>query len=130
MITSIDYLQDVRGKNASFDVELSYTYLDWRIMDLIDYGKLEIEEVDEEQRLQLCFNILANGSSFLHLLAEARAEDQNDLIKAVRTSKGLFEIAKRHVDLLITGADDGCFFEIPVLPDIYGQTAMDLCMGL
>lgn len=44
-------------------------------MDLIDYGKLEIEEVDEEQRLQLCFNILANGSSFLHLLAEARAED-------------------------------------------------------
>ena len=99
-------------------------------MDLIDYGKLEIEEVDEEQRLQLCFNILANGSSFLHLLAEARAEDQNDLIKAVRTSRGLFEIAKKEVDLLITGADDGCYFEIPVLPDIYGQTAMDLCMGL
>lgn len=48
----------------------------------------------------------------------------------MRTSKGLFEIAKRHVDLLITGADDGCFFEIPVLPDIHGQTAMDLCMGL
>ena len=75
MITQVDFLQDIKGKNASFDVELSYTYLDWRIMDLIDYGKLEIEEVDEEQRLQLCFNILANGSSFLHLLAEARAED-------------------------------------------------------
>ena len=69
MINGIDYLQHLRDFDSSFDVELSYTLLDWRIMDLLDYAKLEIEDVAEKMRLQLCFNILPDGSSFLHRLA-------------------------------------------------------------
>ena len=59
------------------------------------------------------------------MLAEAKAEDESDQIKSFRTSKGLFEIAAKFVDLEITGADDGCTFEVPLLPDIYGRTALD-----
>ena len=93
IINGIDYLQHLRDFDSSFDVELSYTLLDWRIMDLLDYAKLEIEDVAEKMRLQLCFNILPDGSSFLHRLAQAKSEEQNDLIKAVITSKDLFRIA-------------------------------------
>ena len=46
------------------------------------------------------------------------------------TSKDLFRIAQKHNDLLITGAENGCTFEIPLLPDIYGKTAIDLCIGM
>ena len=69
MINGIDYLQHLRDFDSSFDVELSYTLLDWRIMDLLDYAKLEVEDVAEKIELQLCFNILPDGSSFLHRLA-------------------------------------------------------------
>ena len=34
--------------DASFDIEMTYTWLDWRIMDLLNYGNLEISDVDEE----------------------------------------------------------------------------------
>ena len=73
IINGIDYLQHLRDFDSSFDVELSYTLLDWRIMDLLDYAKLEIEDVAEKMRLQLCFNILPDGSSFLHRLAQAKS---------------------------------------------------------
>ena len=69
MINRMDYLQNIKDKDSSFNIELSYTMMDWRIMDLLDHGKLEIEEVAEKLRLQLCFNILPDGSSYLHRLA-------------------------------------------------------------
>ena len=130
LINRMDYLLNIKDKDSSFNVELSYTMLDWRIMDLLDHGKLDIEEVAEKLRLQLCFNILPDGSSYLHRLAQARSDEQNDLIKSVTTSKGLFDIARKHTDLLITGAEGGCTFEIPLMPDIYGLTALDYCLGL
>ena len=47
----MDYLQHLQDKGSSFDVELSCTMLDWRIMDLLEYGKLENEDVSEKLRL-------------------------------------------------------------------------------
>ena len=43
LINRVDYLQNMKEKDSSFNVELSYTMLDWRTMDLLDHGKLEIE---------------------------------------------------------------------------------------
>ena len=51
---------------AGFDIEISYTWLDWRIMNLLGLGDIEIEDVDEKQKIQICFNILPGGTSFLH----------------------------------------------------------------
>ena len=50
-INKIDYLQRMSDYDASFDIEMTYTWLDWRIMDLLNYGNLEISDVDEEQQL-------------------------------------------------------------------------------
>ena len=47
----MDYLQDLKSKDSSFNVELTYNMLDWRIMDLLDQGKLEIEEVADNLKL-------------------------------------------------------------------------------
>ena len=93
---------------------------------MLQKGSVKIEDVDEEQQLQLVFNILPEGRSFLHMLSEAnKNNDENDQIKAFKTSKGLFDIAAKKIDMEITGADDGCTFEVPLLPDKYGRTALD-----
>ena len=39
--------------HASFDIEMSYTWLDWRIMNLLELGQKEIEDVDEDQKIQI-----------------------------------------------------------------------------
>ena len=51
-----------------FRVELSYTLLDWIMMDNIIKEKVEVNELDiaSKNRLQMCFNILPKGNSFFH----------------------------------------------------------------
>ena len=73
MINKIDYRQDWGNQNSSFDVELSFTWLDWNIMDIFNSkSSFEIDDFSESQELQMCFNILPNGYSWLHLLAFAK----------------------------------------------------------
>ena len=46
------------------------------------------------------------------------------------TSK-LFDLCRERLDLGIIGCgDEGCDFEIPLLPDMYGATALDICLGI
>ena len=54
--------------HASFDIEMSYTWLDWRIIDLIIDPDVDVQldDVDEDQRLQLCFDIFPKGRGVLH----------------------------------------------------------------
>lgn len=47
-INKIDYLQSMNDYQAGFDIEMTYTWLDWRIMDMLEYGDLEIDAVDEK----------------------------------------------------------------------------------
>ena len=99
-------------------------------MDMLEAGNIKISEVDHEQQIEICFNILPGGKSFLHMLAEANLGSQNDQILSYHTTKGLFEIASKEIKLWHQGVPDGCAFEIPILPDIYGQTALDHSLGL
>ena len=54
----------------------------------------------------------------------------NDQIRAIDAMKDLFKVANLKKQLWITGADDGCSFEVPILPDIYGNTPLDICLGI
>lgn len=119
----------MKDYHASFDIEMSYTWLDWRIMNLLELGQKEIRDVDADQKIQICFNILPGGASFMHLLAEADITSQNDQIKAFYTVKDLFEVARNYKKNDLLGADDSSSFEIPILPNIYGATCIDLCLG-
>ena len=51
-----------------FRVELSYTLLDWIMMDNIIKERVEENKLDiiSKNRLQLCFNVLPKGYSFFH----------------------------------------------------------------
>ena len=53
-----------------------------------------------------------------------------DSIQAYHSTRDLFEVTRRKLQLWITGADEGTNFEIPILPDMYGVTALDVCLGI
>ena len=51
-INKTDFGQKWTDQNASFDVELSFTWLDWRILELIVSDEIfNVENVDTEQAL-------------------------------------------------------------------------------
>lgn len=130
-INRIDYTKDWGSQSASFDIELSFTWLDWQIMDMVNSDSVfYIEDIDQEQQLQLCFNILPQGRTMLHMLALQTNLMSNDQIRAISALKDLFSVARIHQDLDVTGADSGCAFEVPILPDVYGKTPLDICLGL
>jgi hypothetical protein len=52
MINKVDYLQPWGKLNSSFDVEQSFTLLDWRIMEeVIDDNKFDLEIISNEQKV-------------------------------------------------------------------------------
>ena len=69
-INKIDYSQDWNDQYSNFDVEMCFTWLDWRIADLVVTKEdFDLERVDKEQKIQLCFNIFPRGRGILHALA-------------------------------------------------------------
>lgn len=68
-VSSIDYLQKWSSQESSFNVELSFTQLDFKILDLIISDEcFTVDAADVEQALQLCFNIWPKGRGVLHQL--------------------------------------------------------------
>ena len=48
----MDYAQEWNGMKSSFDCELSYTWLDWRIQDTINGSPdFRMVDIDEEQKI-------------------------------------------------------------------------------
>ena len=69
-ISNIDYMQKWGSSHSSFDIQLSFTWLDWRILEqLIHDDSFDLGNVETEQKIQLCFNILPQGRGVLHMLA-------------------------------------------------------------
>ena len=126
-LNTIDYTQPWTLYDSSFDVEMSFTWLDWRIINKVIDPRINVHfgDIDEEQQLQLCFNILPNGRSMMHNLA---IEASSKIASSAAFT--LFQLAEKHQDLEITGADEGCHFEVPILPDVFGKTPLDICLGL
>ena len=51
-ITKIDYNQKWNSAVSSFDIELSFTWLDWRIIEqLIQDESFNLENVETEQKI-------------------------------------------------------------------------------
>ena len=73
----------------------------------------------------MCFDIFPKGQSVLHKIAiKAQSHSFYD-------AQQLFEVTSEKKRHEITGAsDDDISLEIPLLPDIYGQTALDICLNL
>lgn len=109
-INKIDFMQTWGRQGSSFDVECSFTWLDWRILELINsHSYFSIENIDTEQALQLCFNIWPKGRGVLHQLvlggqAEQRGTNlTGDQIQAYWSTLELFKIASQLHKMDITG---------------------------
>lgn len=70
-INKIDYTQVFHENTSFFNIENTFTWLDWRICDMLKIGKQarNLKDIEFEQQVQLFFNIFPNGRSLLHLLA-------------------------------------------------------------
>lgn len=76
-INKIDFSQPWEEHNSSFDVELSFTWLNWRVSDLvISDPNFDLQFTDKEQQVELCFNILPKGRGILHKLALSDGGDK------------------------------------------------------
>ena len=76
VINGVDFLQHWGQPNSSFDVELSYTWLDYRIMEqIISKSDFDANNIDTEQKLQLCFNLWPLARGILHMLALGGARE-------------------------------------------------------
>ena len=65
-ISKIDFCQKWTELNSSFDIELTFTWLDWRIMDLLQSNlDFETNDISEKKLLQVGFNIIPGGRSML-----------------------------------------------------------------
>ena len=63
---TVDFAND-----ESFNVNLSFTMLDWRIMErIIDDQMFDLTNIDRKHILRMCFNVFPRIRSVLHNLAE------------------------------------------------------------
>ena len=88
-INTIDYAQPWTDKSSFFDVELSFTLLDMRIMELIlKDDNFSVQDIEIEQAIQLCFNIWPGGRGILHKLALGVVSDDDTLINQKEQQEG------------------------------------------
>lgn len=124
-INKINFSRPWFGQDSQFDIEMTFTWIDWRITDLIINPEVDVdmEDMDKDQRIQLCFDIFPKGRGFLHQIALwAQATD------TYTGARELFKATSEKKEYGITGAEGEISFEVPILPDIYGQTPLDICL--
>lgn len=57
-INNIDFKQRWGDNSASFDIQMSFTWLDWYIGDKLLKGEIfNLDNMDIEQKIHLVFNI-------------------------------------------------------------------------
>lgn len=47
---------------------MSFSYLSWRSMELLECGQIDIQDLDVETIRQILYTILPGGQTFLHKL--------------------------------------------------------------
>ena len=101
LINTVDYCQSVDENTAKFDVELSYTILDWQIAEQVIKNPLFLlEDVEEEQRAQLCFDVWPRGWGLLHMLTTVgigeseKSSSQKDFTRVIYNVQNMFDICK------------------------------------
>jgi hypothetical protein len=100
-----------------FAIELSFTILDWTIMErIVDDKTYDFSNVEQEQRLQMCFNVFPKIKSVFHILAI------NSHVLKLSVLQQVFDDAASG---LLT---DGKPVLLPIIMDEDMQTPIDICL--
>ena len=66
-ISSVDYEQPWNDQQSHFDVQKTFTFFDWFISELVLKDRdFDCKNIDNDQQVQLCFNIFPKGRTVLH----------------------------------------------------------------
>ena len=120
-------------------MELTYTPIDWIIgVNVAGANPLAFEDLSVKQQVTLGFNIWPGGQSFLHELSRQREGHE---ITNIESAANLFDACKNFDPANLANgpktevAEDSMgnkterdVIELPILPNIYGFTALDYCV--
>jgi len=119
----VDYNINPGVESNAFIAELSFTVLDWIILDKIQGKKpFTLKDIDDEQQLQLSFNIYPGCQTILHKLA-SKAQAQMEGTDAQgdasynqqQAVKDLFDKAQAGLDYESQYFEPGQPLHIPIL---------------
>lgn len=114
MLFSVDFQQ-----RDSFAVELSFTLLDWIILErIVDDRTYDFSSVGQEEQIQLTFNIFPRLKTVFHILAV------NPHVCDFKVIQSIFTLAEKE-DKNFGGGK----ITLPILPDEKGATPLDLCLS-
>ncbi len=99
-------------ESARFQIELSFTFVHWNLIEQLKAGELSINDVDEQQAEALCYNILPGGNTYVHKLAQS-----------CEALEGLYKIAQPNDDDLTEH-----FFHVPFICNFEQKCAMHICV--
>ena len=120
-------------------MELTYTPIDWIIgAKVLGDNPFAFEDLSVQQQVTLGFNIWPGGQSFLHELSRQR---DDHVITNIESATSLFDVCKNFDPAILANGpktevvEDSMgnkterdAIELPILPNIYGFTALDYCV--
>ena len=109
-VFSVDYQQD--KCKGMFTADLSFTFLHWQMIEQLEKGELELENIEKSQIELLCYNIIPGGNTVIHKLTE-----NSDMIKRI------FKIAHPNEEDVNQIA-----IHIPILQNLQNKSPLDLCL--
>lgn len=69
-INKVNYLKNWGNLDSYFNIEQSFTLMDWIIIEKVNRdASFQLENINDSQKIQLCFNIFPSGHGILHMLA-------------------------------------------------------------
>jgi len=86
MLQTVDYSQDWFNEESQFVAEMTFTILDWQIIERMTNtfeAGFTIDSIDSKRILQLSFNILPGVTTVVHKLVEEQSTDLIGLFQHV-----------------------------------------------
>ncbi len=77
-IFAVDYR--IEECNGPYEVDMSFSFLHWCLIEQLHRGKLKVEYLDEEMIELMFYNILPHGNTMLHIVHD-NGDLMEDLLK-------------------------------------------------
>jgi hypothetical protein len=80
-LLTVDYGNRKEGNPLTFDrhvIDHSFTFLHWNLIEQLVSGKLQLDQINDEQLKCLIYNIFPSGQSVLHMVARSQSGELLD----------------------------------------------------
>ena len=74
---AIDYCQNIENPVSTFQLDRSFTIIDWKYAELIE-TRLDFTDLESQDQLRLIFSVFPGGNSLLQMLAAMSPKESID----------------------------------------------------